>query len=108
MNQCPIVKSIVLSFIWYYCTRESVGPVTFLVNNAGIMPAKPFLNFKAEDVESIFKVNVFSQFWTLFEFLPSMILSDHGHVVCMSSTGRDRGGRHSSPSIAPPSLPTRA
>ena len=63
-----------------------MGPITFLVNNAGIMPAKPFLNFRAVDVEKVFKVNVFSQFYTLFEFLPDMILNDHGHVVTMSST----------------------
>ena len=67
-------------------TRDELGSITFLVNNAGIMPAKPLLNYSAEDVERVFRVNVFSQFWTLFEFLPDMILHDRGHVVSMSST----------------------
>jgi all-trans-retinol dehydrogenase (NAD+) len=66
--------------------RSAVGsPITILINNAGIMPAKKFLKLKPEDVEKIFKVNVFSQYWTLNEFLPEFLESDRGHVVSMCS-----------------------
>ena len=66
-------------------TRSKVGEVTMLFNNAGIMPARPFLKFKPEEVEKIFNVNVFSQYWMLQEFLPDFLAADYGHIVSMSS-----------------------
>jgi len=43
-------------------TKEAVnGQITLLVNNAGIMPAKPFLEFKPEELNRIFSVNLYSQ-----------------------------------------------
>ena len=48
------------------------------------MPAKPFLDFDAADVRRIHEVNVFSQFWTLFEYLPDM-LENGGHIVSVCS-----------------------
>lgn len=58
-------------------------PVTILINNAGIMPAKPFLNFQPDEVEHIFKVNVFSQFWILHQFLPEFKQRNRGHIVTL-------------------------
>jgi len=36
-------------------------------------------------VHQVFAVNVFSQFWCIYEFLPRMLSLDMGHIVCMSS-----------------------
>ena len=64
--------------------------VTLLFNNAGIMPCKPLLAHSEKEVEKVemenseetffvtfafqvFAVNVFSQFWCIYEFLPRMI-----------------------------------
>jgi len=66
-------------------TRNEMGEVTLLFNNAGIMPCKPIFSHSASDIERIFGVNVFSQFWTVMEFLPRMISLNKGHVVAMSS-----------------------
>jgi len=66
-------------------TRKELGEVTLLINNAGIMPCKLLLNHSAGDIETLFKVNVYSQYWTIFEFLPRMLSLDRGHIVCMSS-----------------------
>jgi len=66
-------------------TRTELGEVTLLINNAGIMPCKLLLNHSAGDVERLFKVNVYSNYWTIFEFLPRMLSLDRGHIVCMSS-----------------------
>jgi len=66
-------------------TRAQLGEVSLLFNNAGIMPCKPFLNYSEKEIEKIFAVNVFSQYWTVLEFLPRMISINKGHIVAMSS-----------------------
>lgn len=66
-------------------TRKELGEVSLLVNNAGIMPCKPFLDFSEKEVEKIFSVNVYSQYWTIFEFLPRMLSLDRGHILSISS-----------------------
>ncbi|CAL4122644.1 unnamed protein product [Meganyctiphanes norvegica] len=67
--------------------RDEIGEVTILVNNVGTMPCKPFLKHTPDDIENLYRTNVFAHFWTVREFLPSMIGSGHGHVVAMSSVG---------------------
>jgi all-trans-retinol dehydrogenase (NAD+) len=66
-------------------TRSELGEVTLLFNNAGIMPCKPFLNHSGADIQKIFEVNVYSQYWTLMEFLPRMLSLNRGHIISMSS-----------------------
>jgi len=66
-------------------TRSQLGEVTLLFNNAGIMPCKPMLSYSEKEIEKIFAVNVFSQYWTVMELLPRMISINKGHIVAMSS-----------------------
>jgi len=66
-------------------TRSQMGEVTLLFNNAGIMPCKPVFNYTEKEIEKIFAVNVYSQYWTVMEFLPRMISINKGHIVAMSS-----------------------
>ncbi len=65
--------------------------MSILVNNAGVMTARPFLRLKPEEVRRDFEINVFSQYYMLFEFLPSMYERDHGHVLAMSSAAGTTG-----------------
>ncbi|BES92264.1 oxidoreductase activity [Nesidiocoris tenuis] len=73
------VKTVVAKIV------NEVGPITILVNNAGIMPTRSFLDQKPEEIIKTFEVNVFAQFWLLQEILPDMIKRNHGHVVALSS-----------------------
>jgi len=66
-------------------TRSELGEVTLLFNNAGIMPCKPMLEYTEKEIEKIFAVNVYSQYWTVMEFLPTMIGLNKGHIVSLSS-----------------------
>jgi len=66
-------------------TRSQMGEVTLLFNNAGIMPCKPVFSYSEKEIEKIFAVNVYSQYWTVMEFLPRMISINKGHIVAMSS-----------------------
>ncbi|KAG8225823.1 hypothetical protein J437_LFUL005630 [Ladona fulva] len=65
--------------------KNEVGNVTVMVNNAGIMPCKPFLSHGQQEVERLFRINVMAHIWMFEAFLPSMIENNHGHIVALSS-----------------------
>ncbi|KAJ8684465.1 hypothetical protein QAD02_020257 [Eretmocerus hayati] len=65
--------------------KKEVGSVTIIVNNAGIMPCRPFLEYAAEDIQKMFDINVMAHFWILQAFLPDMLAKNHGHVIALSS-----------------------
>ncbi|XP_076168921.1 short-chain dehydrogenase/reductase family 16C member 6-like isoform X1 [Ptiloglossa arizonensis] len=65
--------------------REEVGNVTILINNAGIMPCRAFMDHTPEDIKRIFDINVLAHCWTVQAFLPNMIQQNHGHIVALSS-----------------------
>lgn len=49
--------------------KSEVGTVTILVNNAGIMPCKPFEAHDEAIIKKIFDINVFAHFWvSIFAF----------------------------------------
>ncbi|KAM9198164.1 LOW QUALITY PROTEIN: short-chain dehydrogenase/reductase family 16C member 6-like [Dugong dugon] len=65
--------------------KKEVGDVTILINNAGIVTGKLFLDIPDDMVEKSFLVNALSHFWTYKAFFPDMIAANHGHLVCISS-----------------------
>ncbi|XP_006888956.1 PREDICTED: short-chain dehydrogenase/reductase family 16C member 6-like [Elephantulus edwardii] len=71
--------------------KKEVGDVTILINNAGCVTGKSFLETPDNMVEKSFHVNALSHFWTYKAFLPAMIAADHGHLVCISSAAGQIG-----------------
>ena len=65
--------------------REEVGPVNILVNNAGYVSGKRFLDCTDEQVQRTVEVNTLAHFWTVKAFLPQMIESGNGHIVTVAS-----------------------
>ncbi|XP_073822265.1 firelighter [Musca autumnalis] len=65
--------------------KREVGPVSVLVNNAGIMPTKPLEKQSVENIRRTFEINVFAHFWTLEAFLPHMKEQNRGHIIAVSS-----------------------
>ncbi|HNU67729.1 MAG TPA: SDR family oxidoreductase [Myxococcota bacterium] len=65
--------------------RAECGKVDVLVNNAGIVSGKMFLDVPDERIEMSLKVNTLAHFWTTKAFLPAMLESDCGHVVTIAS-----------------------
>lgn len=65
--------------------QREVGPVDVLVNNAGVVSGRYFLDLSEEDVERTFRVNTLAHFWTIQAFLPAMIERGAGHIVTISS-----------------------
>ena len=66
-------------------TTRVAGPVDILINNAGIVSGKDFLELPDEKIAATFDVNVLSLFWTGKAFLPSMIERNGGHIVTIAS-----------------------
>ena len=66
-------------------TTAAGGPVDILINNAGIVSGKSFLELPDERIEATFQINTLSLFWVTKAFLPSMIQRNHGHVVTIAS-----------------------
>lgn len=72
--------------------RESIETwqhVDILINNAGRLLNKPFLETSAEEFEEVYKVNVFGVANVTQAVLPRM--SKDGHVVTISSMGGVQG-----------------
>ncbi|XP_077208472.1 epidermal retinol dehydrogenase 2-like isoform X2 [Paroedura picta] len=67
--------------------KKEVGDVNILINNAGILNGKNFIDLQDSEMEEILNVNTKAHFWTCKAFLPAMINCNHGHVVSMSSSG---------------------
>ncbi|XP_001623156.2 epidermal retinol dehydrogenase 2 [Nematostella vectensis] len=66
--------------------KREVGEVTILVNNAGIVSGKKFLDTEDWMIQKTMEVNTMAHFWTVKSFLPSMLAKNHGHVVNIASS----------------------
>lgn len=66
--------------------KKDIGDVTIIVNNAGISHFKSFMECNEEEFISTLRVNLFSSYWILKEFLPSMIRKNHGHIISIANS----------------------
>ena len=66
-------------------TAAANGPVDILINNAGVVSGKDFLDLPDEKIAATFDVNVLALFWAGKAFLPAMIARNSGHVVTIAS-----------------------
>ncbi|XP_031440062.1 epidermal retinol dehydrogenase 2-like [Clupea harengus] len=66
--------------------KREVGDVTILINNAGIVTGKKFLESPDALIEKTVQVNSMAHFWTYKAFLPAMIAGNHGHLVSIASS----------------------
>ncbi len=63
--------------------------VDFLINNAGLLVNKPFMELTPSDILESYKVNVLSVFTTIQAILP--LMNNQGHIVNISSMGGFQG-----------------
>ncbi|MEZ4516936.1 MAG: SDR family oxidoreductase [Chloroflexota bacterium] len=63
------------------------GVVDVVVNNAGIVSGKPFLELSDQEIERTLQVNTLALFWTNRAFLPAMLEKGEGHLVTIASAG---------------------
>lgn len=65
--------------------KTECGQVDVLINNAGVVSGKMFLDVPDERIELTMNVNSIAMFWTCKAFLPEMLERDSGHVVTVAS-----------------------
>ncbi|KAL3889586.1 hypothetical protein ACJMK2_001922 [Sinanodonta woodiana] len=73
---------------------RDVGNVDILVNNAGILHGGEILKIKEEDIRRTFDINTMAHFWTLREFLPSMLERNEGHIITVASMAAKSGSAY--------------
>ncbi|NXC63624.1 RDHE2 dehydrogenase, partial [Aleadryas rufinucha] len=66
--------------------KKEVGDVSILINNAGIVTGKRFLDSPDALIEKTMEVNTMAHFWTYKAFLPAMVAANHGHLVSIASS----------------------
>ncbi|NXC85734.1 RDHE2 dehydrogenase, partial [Cercotrichas coryphoeus] len=72
--------------------KKEVGDVSILINNAGVVIGKRFLDSPDSLVEKTMEVNTMAHFWTYKAFVPAMIAANHGHLVSIASCAGLCGG----------------
>ena len=74
--------------------REQFGPVTVLVNNAGIHAVDPFLKITPEKWERLLTVNLTGTFNCCQAVVPGMIDEGWGRIVNISSSSAHSGQQY--------------
>lgn len=59
--------------------------IDVLVNNAGIVNGKPFLQLNDEHIQKSMDINIMANIWLTRAFLPTMIKRNNGQVIFISS-----------------------
>ncbi len=72
-------------------TREELGAITVLVNNAGITNYVPFTDLSEETWDQMMRINLKGPFLVTREFVPDMLEAEWGRIVNISSSSAQTG-----------------
>ncbi|MER5787316.1 SDR family NAD(P)-dependent oxidoreductase [Streptomyces sp. NPDC001980] len=73
-------------------THAELGPVTVLVNNAGITNYVPFPDLTEETWDRMIRINLKGPFLVTRALVPDMLTAGHGRIVNISSSSAQTGG----------------
>lgn len=71
---------------------DAHGPISVLVNNAGITRPTRVLEISDEEFDLIFSVNMKGTFYMTQAVLPSMVEQNYGRIINLGSVSAKRGG----------------
>lgn len=72
-------------------THAAFGPVSILVNNAGIAPYSPFLDIRPDDFQEVLRANVMGPFLCSQAAIPDMLSGNWGRIVNITSCAAQDG-----------------
>ncbi len=72
-------------------TREELGKILILINNAGIAPFNEFLDIDQALLEKVLKINFVGPFQVTQECIPDMIEAKWGRIVNITSSSVQSG-----------------
>jgi 2-hydroxycyclohexanecarboxyl-CoA dehydrogenase len=72
-------------------TRAAFGPITIIVNNAGITGFVPFLEIPVEAWDRMIEVNLKGPFLCTREVLPDMLTAAWGRIINITSSSTQTG-----------------
>jgi len=64
---------------------ETYGNVTTLVNSAGILVHKPFLEHNDDDLQKVYDTNFKGYVWMMQEFMPTLVKHGHSSILNVAS-----------------------
>lgn len=73
--------------------RKHLGPISILVNNAGISPEKDFVEITERDWDQVFDINMKGMFFCTQAVIDDMINAQWGRIVNISSSSAQSGAR---------------
>ncbi len=65
--------------------KDVNNKVDIIINNAGIVTGKSFLESSIDEIEKSFKINTLAHFWIVKAFIDDMVKRNSGHIVTISS-----------------------
>lgn len=80
--------------------RAAHGPITILINNAGIAPSAPFARVTAGAWRETMAVNLDALFHCCQSALPDLLAADAGRIVTVASTAGVKGYAYTAPYVA--------
>ncbi|OBF92057.1 short-chain dehydrogenase [Mycobacterium sp. 852002-51152_SCH6134967] len=84
----------------FNAVRAQLGPITVLVNAAGLEKFKRFTDLKFEDWQRVIDVNLNGVFHCVQTVLPDMIEAGWGRIVNISSSSTHSGQPYMAPYVA--------
>jgi len=80
--------------------RSAHGPISILVNNAGIAPSAPFARVTAEAWRGAMAINLDALFHCCQAALPDLLAAPAGRIVTVASTAGVKGYAYTAPYVA--------
>ncbi len=76
-------------------TREQLGAIDILINNAGMEWVCPYVSLSLDEIETMVRTNLLGALQLTRIVLPGMLERGQGHIVTMSSLGGKKGSPYS-------------
>lgn len=72
-------------------TRNELGPVAILVNNAGIAPFTPFMETEDDLFDKVIRINLRGPYLVMKEVIPDMLAASWGRIINITSSSVQTG-----------------